>query len=632
MCGVCGIAGPEPGDEKVRAMLASLSHRGPDDEGIWRGSGIVLGHRRLAIVDLSPAGHQPMVAEDGAYAAVVNGEIYNYPELRATYEAAGTRFSSNCDSEIVLHAYRSRGVEGFKDFNGMFAFGLWDSVNATLVLARDRLGIKPLYYLHDEHTGSLIFASEIKAVLVAAKRATWRIDPEGLGQYLTYLNTFGERTLLEGIRMLPPGHIAEFSAGELRVSRYWEPQLTNADVAGISQAQDAFQTSFDAAVGRHLMSDVAVAAYLSSGLDSTLVASTAASMSESKISTFTGYFTEGGWYDEGLGAGYVAKDIGSEHTLVAIGASDFRDHFDEVIRALDEPRMGIGAFSQYMVARRAALDRKVILTGHGGDELFSGYPVFKFATIVRRMATGIRAAFKAVCSIQASEVPHLAYFGLQSIGPEEGRHFLPVLFSRRHQRRALRADIWKQIARHEPSHSLQSATAGAGSAYERILMTYLKFYLPGLLVVEDKISMAHALESRTPYLDNNLVDLALSISEDIKLSDNNLKAIVKASAKDRLPEELLAMPKRGFPTPLRLWLRGPLAEWMQERISGEGSALRLIFKPEFLESASASYQSSWTRKLRPLDEIATHRIWMLLSLESWLRQTESLYGVRVVAS
>lgn len=632
MCGICGLAGVNAGEARVRAMLARLSHRGPDDEGLWSSDGIALGHRRLAILDLSPAGHQPMVTDDGLLATVVNGEIYNYPDLRSVYEHRGARFRSHCDSEVVLHAYRADGAEAVSTFNGMFAFALWDKARRTLVLARDRLGIKPIYYQHDVERGTLAFASEIKALLAASQARTWRIDPEGLGQYLTYQNMLGEQTLFAGIKLLPPGHILTFADGQLKTAPFWAPVIDGSpDPPDFATASQKFASVFQDAVRRHLISDVPVAAYLSAGLDSTMVASTAAPMTQSVISTYTGVFTDGGWYDEGVGARLVAEKIGSVHTQVEIGARQFRDAFDSVIRALDEPRMGMGAFSQYVVAERVAHDRKVILTGHGGDELFSGYPVFKFALLARRARRGESAALRDLMTIGMSEAPHLGYFAMQSVGSEEGRHFLPVLFSRRDQERVLRRDLWQAMSAFRPSAPLEELGAKTRSPYERILLTYLRQYLPGLLVVEDKISMAHALESRTPFLDNELVALSLALPEAVKLDGGHLKALVKSAAKGVLPDALLRMPKRGFPTPLRHWLRGELADWMEERISGQSSRLRLIFNDAYVDRVAASYQSSWRRKVCPLDEIATHQMWMLLSLESWLRQTEELYGITLMA-
>ena len=628
MCGICGYAGFGDGPQRVAAMLARLVHRGPDDEGIWHTAGMTLGHRRLSIVDLSNSGHQPMETTNGACVAVVNGEIYNYPELRQTLETSGASFRSNSDSEIVLHAYLAYGVASFRKLNGMFAYGLWDNVAHKLFLVRDRLGIKPVYYWHEPSTGTFCFASEIKALLAAAGRSRWQIDAEALGQYLTYQNILGDNTLFAGIRMLPPGHFLEYDHGQVRIEAYWQPELGRSPApVNFSEAAAGFRDILSRSVERHLMSDVPVACYLSSGFDSSIVSAEAAKQMSQPPIAFTGHFPDGPWYDESEGAAKVARHIGISVRNVSISAADFEQHLDDVVRALDEPRMGIGAFSQFMVARAAAAERKVILTGHGGDELFSGYPIFKLALLSKRVASHDVAIGRDLRSLRASELPHLVYFAMQQMSGRNDGGLLPVLFDEAEQARVLDPVVQNAIMSARSIAPLTEILTSASTLYERILMTYLKIYLPGLLVVEDKISMAHALEARTPLLDNEMVDFSLSIPEDMKLNDGTLKAIVKQAARGTLPPEIFKMPKRGFPTPLSAWLRGPLSDWLRSRLCGPQSRLSRIFAPDYPNEAVDLYLSSWRQYIRPLNEIATHRIWMLLCLESWLRQTEETYGV-----
>lgn len=628
MCGICGSAGLQDGNRSVLAMLARLVHRGPDDEGIWSKPAIALGHRRLAIVDLSPAGHQPMLTEDRALAATVNGEIYNYLELRKALEAVGARFQSHCDSEVVLHAYRANGTDSFRQLNGMFAFGLWDDAAKKLFVVRDRLGIKPVYYWQDASTSAFHFASEVKALLAAANRRRWQIDADGLAQYLTYQNILDDRTLLSNIRMVPPGHYVEYDAGNIRVVPYWQPHVAGAESnSTFEDTVERFQEKFSRAVGRHLMSDVPVACYLSSGFDSSMVCAEAAKQMRERPLAFTGYFDSDAWYDEATCATKIAQHLNISSHNVAIAAGDFERHFDDMVRALDEPRMGMGAFSQYMVAKAAATERKVILTGHGGDELFSGYPVFKLA-LLRRKASHFDASIgNDICSLGLHELPHLAYFAMQRL--RGAKSFLPILFGRQEQQRVLNTTARQALYSVDASAPLNQLldSVNSDSDYERILLTYLKIYLPGLLTVEDKISMAHSLESRTPFLDNELVNFSLGVPEQIKLHGGVLKAIVKRAARGVLPDDVFRMPKRGFPTPLAVWLRGPLSGWLRERISGPRSRLNRIFDETFLRRSVDSYLSSWRNKVRQLDEIPTHRIWMLLCLESWVRQTEDAYEI-----
>ena len=630
MCGICGCAGVEDGPMRVAAMLARLAHRGPDDEGAWQTQGIALGHRRLSIVDLSKDGHQPMTTADGALTAVVNGEIYNHPELRRELESAGANFRSHSDSETVLHAYRSAGVASFGRFNGMFAFGLWDDAAQKLFVVRDRLGIKPVYYWHDPASGMFCFASEIKALLAASGRSDWQIDAESLGQYLTYQNLLDGRTLFAGIRMMPPGHYLEYHSGRIRIECYWQPEFPEqAGVRDFGAAMVRFKQTLAGSVSRHLMSDVPVACYLSAGFDSSTVCAAAAERMPVKPLAFTGHFEAGSWYDESSGAAVVADHIGVAVRKTEITAADFEQHLDHVVRSLDEPRMGHGAFSQFMVAKAAAAERKVILTGHGGDELFSGYPVFKLALLTAKLRKFDWSVLRDIRALRLTELPHLIYFALKWTLGSRDNTLLPVLFGATEQAQVLNAATARAVEAARTKNPFRKIAERARSLHDRLLLTYLKVYLPGLLVVEDKISMAHGLEARTPFLDNEMVDLSLSIPEHIKLHHGVLKAIVKEAGIGKLPDQLYHLPKRGFPTPLAAWLRGPLAGWLRHRLCGPNSRLPVIFKGEYPARAVEMYLNSWRRHIRQLDEIATHRIWMLLCLESWLRQTEEVYGVRL---
>lgn len=626
MCGICGSVGPKASPARVTAMLQQMAHRGPDGEGLWQNGDWVLGHKRLAIVDLSEAGRQPMFSRDGRLAAVVNGEIYNHAALRKELEAAGAVFVSKSDSEVVLHAYRAWGRDSFIRLNGMFAFALADVERRAMFLVRDRLGIKPLYYC--DAGADLTFASEIKGLVAANPERRWSIDATGLGQYLTFQNLIGAKSLFQSVRSVKPGCFLEVDGGRVAEHAYWQPSFANIRKdASIEDAVGEFKAVFRASVGRHLMSDVPVSSYLSSGFDSTMVASEAARQLGSAPSVFTGKFPEGGWYDEVEGARLVAKLMGADLNEVAIDAAGFARVFDDVVAALDEPRMGMGALPQYLVAETAAKRGKVILTGHGGDELFSGYPVFKMALLADSASRGVGATLEAMRALRRSELPHLAYFGAQRARGGIGAHFLPVLFPPSLQQRALQPDVLRKVRDSWAVDDLTGIAEASRSAYEQILLTYLKVYLPGLLIVEDKISMAHSLESRTPLLDNAMLDLSLSLPAAIKLDGGQLKAVIKAAARDVLPPRLFELPKRGFPTPLGRWLRGPLQPWMRDRLCAPGSALTRLFREDFLKATVERYVAAMTARIRPLDEVPTHRMWMLLCLESWLRQHETRYGV-----
>ncbi|MEZ5934500.1 MAG: asparagine synthase (glutamine-hydrolyzing) [Alphaproteobacteria bacterium] len=631
MCGLCGIAGPAAELRPVEKMLSVIEHRGPDAQGVHAVADCVLGHRRLAIVDLSAAGNQPMLLDNGRTALVANGEIYNHEELRAELQREGHIFRSNSDNEVLLHGWRQWRQALFARINGMFACAIWDGETGELILARDRLGIKPLYYQLKD--GSLTFASEMKAIL-AIDGGGRRIDHTGLAQFLTWQNMIGEATLIDGIRMIEAGSFLIFRNGTIRKETFWQPAIpSQGDTVKLEkkfeQAVGAFQTTLDASVGRHLMADVPVATYLSAGFDSAGVTASASRQSAHRLVSFTGSFDAGGWYDEAAGAAEVARHCGVEHRTVTIAPDDFANDLDDLIYHLDQPRMGMGAFAQYRVAGEIARTHKTVLTGHGGDELFSGYPVFKLPALCQAWRSTPLKALAALCRLRLSELPHLFYFALLGAGRNQRSPGLPTLFAPDLLRHTLRADIADRIAAAEPAAQLDQAIGAGETAYQRLLLTYLKVYLPGLLVVEDKISMAHSLEARTPLLDNAMVALALGVDPGIKLHGWQLKAIPKAALRPSLPDTLYRQPKRGFPTPLRLWLRGPLGAWLEERLHPERSPLTALFEPDALLRMVRGFRTSWTRHARPLDEIGSHRIWMLLSLDAWLRNLDRRLGVQI---
>lgn len=616
MCGIAGVRGADA-EQRTLNMLPLMIHRGPDGEGVWAHNGVALGHRRLAINDLSEAGAQPMI--DGNIAISVNGEIYNYPDLRAELEKAGCIFKTRSDSEVVLHAWKVWGYDCFIRFNGMFAISLYDIDRDVLVLARDRLGIKPLYYYQENNNG-LVFASEVKALLAGLASAAPAIDPVGLAQYLTYQNNFGTRTLRQGVCMLPPSHLLIAAPNEIKLQSYWQLSFDEVDDSfDFTSVVTRYQDVFNAAVKRHLMSDVPVASYLSAGFDSASVANRASELGEPPVS-FTGTFAEGGWYDETSMAKKMAQHNGSEHISAHISADDVPRMFDKLIYALDEPRMGMGALPQYCVAEKVAASHKVILTGHGGDELFSGYPVFKLVYLLSQLRQSPVAALKYLKQLRFSEMPHLIYFLTAGLRSSRYQQYLPVLQSTAAIKNGLKDTYYSEVRSVAPEQELLQLDGNANSASEVLYSHYLQAYLNGLLVVEDKLSMAHSLESRTPMLDNEMLGLSLSCPQALKMHNGQLKAVIKEAGKAWLPAELYAQPKRGFPTPFRFWLRGPLQGWFKDRLIGNDSALPVLFKAEWLQRIYKEYMFSSMRHFRPLDEIQSHRMWQLLSLESWLRQ------------
>ena len=619
MCGIAGIIGTNS-NERVKEMLNLLKHRGPDAMGIWKSNReLSLGHVRLSINDLTEAGNQPMFSEDGNIVLIANGEIYNYLDLRKELELKGIKFNSNSDSEVIIHAWKTWKYKCFQMFNGMFAFVLFDHENDELIIARDRMGIKPLYY--SELNNEFIFSSEIKSI-VAVMKSKSEIDPIGLNQYLTYQNYFGQRSLYKGIKLLPPGHYLTIQLDQRKkLEHFCSFNFTKDLNIDFDQAVTKYKKLIGSSVQRHLLSDVPVASYLSAGFDSSTVLNRA-SINKTPPDSFTGTFQEGDWYDETSTASKIAKYNGSVFNVVNIVPENLPEMMDHLIDTLDEPRMGIGAFSQYCVAKKVAKTHKVILTGHGGDELFSGYPVFKFVNLINKIKKNPFNLYNLISKNFFSELPHMIYFGLNLFRSQTYQQYLPVLNNPIVLQQGLKPEWAKLIQRHHPEDELVELDGNCNNQEDVVLNHYLQAYLNGLLVVEDKISMAHSLESRTPFLDNEMLELSFSIPQSLKLYNGNLKAIVKEGGKDWLPEILYNEPKRGFPTPLNKWLRGPLRKWFVNKITGEQSGLHTLFESTWLKKTCNHYLNSYKKNIRPLDEIQTHRMWQLLSLESWLRKNK----------
>ena len=624
MCGICGIIGNSSRDNisRVKLMMDRMIHRGPDGKGTWRSkkNKVTLGHVRLAIQDLSIAGKQPMHHPAGLH-YVINGEIYNYPELKNQL-AQSVKFNSICDSEIIKYGWMESGDKFINQLNGMFALAIFDERHDTVTLARDRLGIKPLYYT--VYNDELLFASEIKALFGAIDSDEWTINTQALSEYMAYQTSLGENTLFSNVFQVPPGHTVTFDVNNLKDIRkvaYWSLSTNDNKSFTFPDTLNKFKEVFQRSVKRHLLSDVEVASYITAGFDSSSVFAEASKFynenHSSPLTGFTGRFGRGNkWYDETSPAAELVKKVGGKHRKIDINAESFIENFDNVIDSLDEPKMGMGAFSQYMVAKKVASNFKVILTGHGGDELFSGYPIFSYA---KNGFFGMK---------KLSELPHFIYFALsnfKSIFKSEYGYGLPVLWSVSEQKKLLghpKSDL-------SPWSQLKKLLGNEKDASKRIFKTYIKAYLPALLIVEDKISMAHSIESRTPILDNEMIDLSLSTPSAIKLDGGQLKSIIKANAKNRLPDSYFNQPKRGFPTPLRHWLRGELADFVSQRLTGPNSYLSKIFDDSETKRIMKKYQFSLRRHIRPLDEIQSHQVWQLLSIESWLRTWSEKYGVKL---
>ena len=613
MCGIAALAGKGFAERLPEDMLDIMRHRGPDARGSFRDQGVWLGHNRLAINDLSAKANQPFVVPDLPLAMVVNGEIYNFSILKEKLEAKGYRFFSHSDSEVILHGYLEFGPDIFPMLNGMFALALWDGRRDELILVRDRLGIKPLYYAFTRE--GFVAASELKAV-AQCPHIFLDYDFQALSEYMMFEHCFSDRTLNKQIKIVLPGEIVMVHIPKLKMKkvRFWEPHFDQT----IPKGQDPYQMYRELsaeAVQRHLISDVPLGCYLSGGIDSSTVSYWAGKADPRGFKTYTGTFGIKGYFDESDVAQQTADYFGWSNETVTIGPEDFIKNFQDICWHLDEPRAGMGAFPQYLVAQKAAEEIKVILTGHGGDELFGGYPVFRNLLAQKNL-------FKFFSQTPWRELILSLGYVLYPLLCKEAGFFLPVIYSRPFGRKILNADIAEIFSQIDPAEELTAIRRSSRSPYEELTRIYLLCYLPSLFMVEDKISMAFTLESRTPLCDNDLVDFALQLPLEDKLSGLELKHVPRQAMKGLLPENLFGLPKKGFPTPLRFWFNRELKTFVREYIADHLDQCPLFNKKEIcaLIDDILSFKAPY-----PFDEIRAHRIWELLCLIEHARIQKNRY-------
>jgi asparagine synthase (glutamine-hydrolysing) len=611
MCGICGIYKPKSKVyllDEVKKMNDLLHHRGPDDEGYFESPGIALGHKRLSIIDLQ-TGKQPIYNEDGSIVIVYNGELYNYKDLRKDLISSGHRFTTKTDTEVIVHSYEEYGTDCVKKFNGMFAFAIWDQNLKRLFLSRDRLGIKPLYYYWDAKRKQLAFASEIKALLIdplLKRKLNWN----SLADYLVFQNILDDKTFFKTINILLPGHKLTVTDEILEVYCYWNPTFTKRYMVDDQEYLQAFRHTLKSSVDRQLMSDVPVGAYLSGGFDSSSVATYAAELNGGRLDTFTGYFDEGEAFDERNASTMVADNIKATSHQVAIKQSDFESSIFDIIYHMDEPRVGPGVFPQYHVSRLVSKHVKVVLTGHGGDELFCGYPFYKMnylSTLIRRNPFHIITLLRNLK--RGEEKSAIVNILLPFFYPEMGLGMnLSIGYGK-----------WKNLLglkdknnNYDPLDTLHKLLDQApNNKMDAIQFLYLKTYLPALFIVEDKVGMAHSIEARLPICDNEMVDFALSVPFEEKLKNYELKYVIKEAMRKKLPDVLYRQPKMGFPTPLAKWFKDGLKDFLQKILLDERCLDRGVFNPDVVKKTVSQHVKG--RRNRQ------HLLWKMLNVEVWHR-------------
>jgi asparagine synthase (glutamine-hydrolysing) len=625
---VCGIGGfvcfagsrARPSARVLAAMSELLAHRGPDGHGEWISPDgrVGLCHQRLAIIDLSDDAAQPMTGEDGSK-IVFNGEIYNYRDLRERFSRDGRVFRSRSDTETILAAYEKSGTSCVDDLRGMFAFAIWDERRNRLVLARDRFGIKPLYYTVQD--GVLYFASETKALLPFLPAIS--TNRTALAEYLTFQYTIGEDTLFDGISQLMPGHIMVVTPDAIKIDRYWDVCYEVEFGKPLEHWVEGLRSHLNDSVGLHLVSDVGVGSYLSGGIDSSLIAVLASKTKGYAGRGFHGRFTEFPGYDESDFAHYAAVASDSTLTVRDITAEDFEANIRSVIYHLDHPVAGPGSFPQYMVSETAAREVRVVLGGQGGDEIFGGYARYLVAYLEQCIKAAIDGTYRNgnyVVTIESiipnmgilrEYTPLLQEFWREGLfGPLDERFFRLIDRSSDITDEIEWADLDIVGVKNRFLGIFNSTSNVSKEAYFDS-MTHFEFktLLPALLQVEDRMSMAHGLESRVPLLDHPLVEFMATVPADVKFEGGKLKNLLKVAYTDEVPHEILERrDKMGFPVPLREWFNGDLADFVQE-VMAEGRSRRREYVNHDAVLRNFRSGSRFSRKT-----------WALLSLELWQQE------------
>ncbi len=627
MCGIAGIRkfgdNAQVHNDLLRRMCAAMAHRGPDDEGIYTGRGVGLGMRRLSIIDLF-TGHQPISNEDGTIWIVFNGEIYNHEVLRGSLIACGHRLRSHSDTETIVHLYEEHGRECVQKLRGMFAFAIWDSRTRRLFVARDRLGIKPLYYRHAP--GLFLFGSEIKVIL-AHPDVSAEFRRAALPEYLAFGYLSGPETFYEGIYKLMAGHWLEIDEhGELRTEQYWDVSLcADEDVRDESYYVRTYRDLLEDAVRSHLMSDVPLGVFLSGGLDSSAVAALMTRHRGGGIETFSVGYAEQA-YSELPYARVVAQHLNAVHHEVLVSEQDFFDTLPKLVWHEDEPIVWPSSVALYFAARLARERVKVVLTGEGSDETLAGYGRYAFTLKNAALDRFYRHLVPAFLRRQVQESisdsrwigvnlrRKLAHTLLARDGESWTSFYFDNFFSafgEQEQAELLEDEVAREFEKGASyRHVSNYWENSSGTMLQRLLYTDIKTYLVELLMKQDNMSMAASVESRVPFLDHSLVEFAQRIPQSLLLEFGG-KGILKKAVEDLLPRSIVHRPKLGFPTPWSRWLSGPRLEVIRDLLLDKRSTDRGLFKPAAVERLFREHRARYRDH--------SDRIWRLLNLELWHR-------------
>ena len=628
MCGINGIAfssrsGSQIDATVLKRMRDVITHRGPDDEGIFVDGRVGLGHRRLSIVDVA-SGHQPMTNADSSLHITYNGEIYNHADYREPLIARGHVYKTHCDTETILHLYAEYGDDCVDHLRGMFAFAIWDRNKRELFIARDRLGVKPLYYVHTAD-GSLYFASEIKSLL-EARAVKPELNFRAFSDYLANHSTSGEETLFVGVKRLLPGHTLRWRDGDVKIRKYWDVSFEKQAQSGRSDQDYIAEWSelFKKSVELRLMADVPLGMFLSGGIDSSAIAAVMSTLVDEPIKTFSVAFAERE-ANELEYARLVARTFQTDHHEIVVSPEQFWARLPHLIWHEDEPLAHPSSVALYFVSQLASRHVKVVLTGEGSDELMAGYA--RYRKTILNLALGEHYHRLVPSGVRDLVRKQFAGMTGSKLRLKLGRTFLNLapdiesiyfdnfaVFSRSLQRQLLTQNAIERMGAIDPYAGVRDVLThtDAQSLLDRLLYADIKTYLHELLMKQDQMSMAASVESRVPFLDHKLVEFTSSLPERLKLRRWTTKYVLRQSMKNVLPAAILDRPKMGFPVPLGSWFRGAYASVLDEYVLSSRATERAIFNAEFVRSLVQQHKRGEANH--------SERLWSLVNLEMWFRR------------
>lgn len=616
MCAICGIVNfnaADPVDAAVIGkMTQALAHRGPDDDGYFVEGRVGLGHRRLSIIDLS-GGKQPIFNEDESAAIIFNGEIYNYQDLAAELAAAGHIFKTRSDTETILHAYEEYGADCVDHLRGMFGFAIWDRRKRRLLLARDRLGVKPIYYYRNDRF--LAFASEIKALLEIPS-VPREVDPEALDLYLSLRYVPGPRTMFKNIFRLQPGHLLVADDRGVRTRKYWDIDYADPEPRPLEHYLERFRELLEESVRLRLIAEVPLGVFLSGGLDSSAILALMSKVGGGeRVKTFSvGYEEEAGEANEFEYARLAADAFGAEHHEYRLSAKEFGDSASDLVWHLDEPLADPSAIPLYFISKLAREHITVVLSGEGADEILGGYGIYRRMLALDRIYQHSPAGLLAPWVARLTPSEALRHYVRMSGQPLEARYRgVSRGFGAEGKRRLVGEDRVKQSER-----QLQEVFGGYFNAVQkasplnRMLYVDAKVWLPDdLLIKADKMTMANALELRVPFLDHKLVEFAAALPDDRKLNGSG-KAILRQAMRGVLPDAIIDRPKKGFPIPIASWLRGELRQFTRDHLLARHAACSSYLDRDAVSRVIEEHHQGRTDR--------SQEIWTLLVFELWHHQ------------